>query len=53
MEMVEKSDAYIMGQEAYARGDTTDKNPYDFFDAQFNEWEDGWFDLHWEDIEEE
>lgn len=35
--------AFDDGVEAYHRGDGTELNPYDDHDAQFDEWEDGWF----------
>jgi hypothetical protein len=36
--------AYEEGQDARGRGDSLELNPYDERDAQWDEWEDGWYD---------
>jgi len=36
------SDAYILGGQAYLRGDDESLCPYDESDAQFDEWHDGY-----------
>ena len=37
------SDAYEQGQLAYANGDGPELNPYCDSDAQYDEWEDGFY----------
>jgi hypothetical protein len=36
--------AYEEGRDAQRRGDFPEVNPYDERDAQWDEWEDGWYD---------
>ena len=43
------SDAYMLGVEAYERGDEMEMNPYLQGDGQYDEWRAGWFDCYAED----
>ena len=36
--------AYEEGQDARKQGNSLELNPYDERDAQWDEWEDGWYD---------
>lgn len=36
-------DAFEAGVDARRRGDCVDMNPYDELDAQWDEWDDGWY----------
>jgi ribosome modulation factor len=36
------SDAFSLGAQAYAIGDSMELNPYDERDAQHDEWDDGY-----------
>jgi ribosome modulation factor len=38
------SDAYLLGCEAFLRGDDISLCPYDESDAQSDEWKHGWMD---------
>ena len=37
--------AFNEGIEAYGNGDDPEKNPYSEYDAQFDEWEDGFYSI--------
>lgn len=48
---MENSDAFEMGEAAYDRGDGPEMNPYDPSDAQYDEWNDGWYGAAFHDGE--
>ena len=41
-----RSDAFCQGFDANRRGDDPELNPFDERDAQWDEWEDGWYTAH-------
>lgn len=46
---IRNNDAYWEGYRAYQDGKSTDHNPYDSDETQYEDWKEGYYDAAWDD----